>query len=135
MIGGMKPSSRERSPCDQLALHRLGGDDQRLGVVLLEAAAVAHQGAAGAEAADEGRDLVELVEDLDRRAVVVGERVGLVAVLVGHVVGGSVGHLERHLDRPVGALGALRVDDLRPVHPSSWVRSSVTLSGITTFSG
>ncbi len=101
---------------DQLALHRLGGDDQRLRVGLLEAAAVAHQGAAGAEAADEGGDLVELVEDLDRGAVVVGQRIGLVAVLVGHVEAGLLGHLQRHLDGAVGALGPLRVDDLGPVH-------------------
>ena len=52
-----------------------------------------------------------------RGAVVVGERVRLVAVLVGHVVGGVLlGHLERELDRAVGALRSLRVDDLGSVH-------------------
>ena len=101
----------------QLALHRLGRDDLGLGVVLLEAAAVAHQRAARAEAADEGSDRIELIEDLRRGAVVVGERVGLVAVLVRHVVGGvGLGHLQRQLDGAVRSLRALRVDDLGPVH-------------------
>ena len=102
---------------DELALHRLGGDDLGLRVVLLQPPADAHQRAAGAEPGDERGHLVELVEDLDRGAVVVGARVGLVAVLVGHVVGGvGLGHLERQLDRAVRALGALGVDDLGAEH-------------------
>ena len=104
---------------DRLALHRLGGDDlHAVAELLLEAAAVAHQRAAGAEPGDEGVDLpVELVEDLERRPVVVRARVGLVAVLVGHVVRGvGGGHLERHRDRAVRALVAGRVDDLGAVH-------------------
>ena len=69
------------------------------------------------EPADERGHLVELLEDLGRGALVVGARVGLVAVLVGHVVGGvASGHLQRQLDRAVRALGALGVDDLGPVH-------------------
>ena len=73
---------------DRLALHRLGRDDlDAVAELLLEAPAVAHQRAARAQAGDERVDLaVELLEDLERRAVVVRERVGLVAVLVGHVV-------------------------------------------------
>ena len=61
---------------DRLALHRLGGDDLDLiAELLLEPAPVAHQRAAGAESGDERRDLVELLEDLERGPVVV--RVGL----------------------------------------------------------
>ena len=101
-----------------LALHRLGGDDlARVAELLLEAPAVAHQRAAGAEPGDEGADLVELLEDLLRRAVVVRERVGLVAVLVGHVVAvGVARHLVGHRDGAVGALVAGAVDDLGAVH-------------------
>ena len=67
--------------------------------------------------ADEGRHLVQLLEDLHRRAVVVGVGVRLVPVLVGHVVGGiALGHLERHRHGSVGALCTRRVDDLRAVH-------------------
>jgi hypothetical protein len=85
--------------------------------VLLQPPPHPHQGAPGAEPGDEGRHLVELVEDLDRGAVVVGPRIGLVAVLVGHVVGEVGGcHLERQLDGPVRPLGALRVDDLGAEH-------------------
>ena len=89
MIGGMKPSSSERRPCTGSPC--IGSAATILIVVaelLLQAAAVAHQRAAGAEAGDERADLVELLEDLRRRAVVVRARVGLVAVLVGHVVRG-----------------------------------------------
>src|ERR671914_312938 len=69
-----------------------------------ETPAVAHQRAAGAEPGDEGRDLVELLEDLGRRAVVVRVRVRLVAVLVRHEVRGvRPGHVERHLDRAIRA--------------------------------
>src|SRR3712207_9027444 len=69
---------------DQLALHRLGGDDPGLRVGLLEPATVAHQRAARAEPGDKGRYLVELLEDLRRSPVVVGARVGLVARLEEH---------------------------------------------------
>src|SRR3954471_16710807 len=106
-------------PLDRLALHGLGGDDlDAVAELLLEAPAVAHQRPARAQAGDEGVDLpVELVEDLRRGAVVVRERVGLVAVLVGHVVRGvGLGHLEGHGHRAVRALVARRVDDLRAVH-------------------
>ena len=66
MIGGMKPSSSERrpwtgSPCIGSAATILHG----VAELLLEAPAVAHQRAAGAEAGDERGDLaVELLEDL-----------------------------------------------------------------------
>ena len=118
MIGGMKPSSSERRPWTGLALHRLGGDDLHgVAELLAQPPAVAHQRAAGAEPGDERGDLVELLEDLRRRAVVVRVRVRLVAVLVRHVVRGvRAGHLERHRDRAVGALVAGRVDDLGAVH-------------------
>ena len=118
MIGGMKPSSSERRPCTgSPCIGSAATILTRVAELLLEAPADAHQRAAGAEARDEGGDLVELLEDLGRRAVVVRGRVGGVAVLVGHEVarvGG--GHLERHLDRAVGALRARRVDDLGAVH-------------------
>ena len=94
MIGGMKPSSSERRPCTgSPCIGSAATILTRVAELLLEAPAVAHQRAAGAEAGDEGGDLVELLEDLERRAVVVRERVGLVAVLVGHVVlrvGGAI---------------------------------------------
>jgi len=53
------------------------------------------------------RDIVQLGENLRRCAVVMRERVRLVAVLVRHVVARVLRHLQRHLDRPVGALGSL----------------------------
>src|SRR3954468_17546997 len=80
-----------------LALHGLRGHDlDRVAELLLEAPAVAHQRAARAEAGDERRDVaVELLEDLDRGALVVGARVRRVAVLVRHVVRGVLlGHLQ-----------------------------------------
>src|SRR3954451_22877435 len=46
-------------PLHEVALERLGGDDERVRVLLLEPAAVAHQRPAGAEPGDERRDLVE----------------------------------------------------------------------------
>jgi len=103
MIGGMQAVVEGTEALDRLPLHRLRRDDlDGVAQLLLEAAAVAHQGAAGAEAGDERRHLVELVEDLQRRAVVVGHRVGRVPVLVGHVVGGvGLGHLERQVHRAV----------------------------------
>src|SRR5262249_35924513 len=116
MIGGMKPSSSERRPSTNSPCIGSAGTSTGRGVAPFGRGAVPPPLAAGAEAADEGRHLVELVEDLDRGAVVVGARVGLVAVLVGHVVPRVLGHLQRHLDCTVGALGPLRVDDLRPVH-------------------
>ena len=123
---------------DGLALHRLGGDDlDVVAELLLEPAGVAHQRAAGPEPGDERGDLVELLEDLERGAVVVRQRVRLVAVLVGHVVRGVLlGHVERQLDGAVRALRALGVDDLGAVHAQQ-LRSArrVTFSGITTFIG
>src|SRR3954466_3128647 len=126
MIGGMNPSSRERSPWT--GSPRLGSPAPplpplrgphlpRVAELLLEAPSDPHQRAPGAQPGHERRDLVELLEDLRRRAVVVRERVGLVAVLVGHVVRRvALRHVQRHLDGAVGALGPLAVDDLRAVH-------------------
>ncbi len=118
MIGGMKPSSSERRPCTGSPC--IGSAATILTAVaelLAQAAADAHQRPAGAEAGHERRDLVELLEDLRRRAVVVRQRVRRVAVLVRHVVRGVLGgHLQRQLDGAVGALVARRVDDLRAVH-------------------
>src|SRR5581483_4657995 len=103
---------------DLLALHRLRGDYLGLRVVLLEPAADPHEGPAGAEAGDERRHLVQLLEDLHRRALVVAARVRLVPVLVGHEVARvRARELERQLDGAIRPLGALRVDDLGAEHP------------------
>src|SRR3954463_10302012 len=85
MIGGMKPSSSERSPWTGSPCIGSAGTIftaspssplKRGAELLLEAAAVAHQRAARAEAGDERVDAaVELLEDLGRRALVVGARV------------------------------------------------------------
>ena len=86
MIGGMKPSSSERSPWTSSPW---SGSAATICVpvsLILEVAGVAHQRAAGAEARDERGDVAELFVDLGRGAVVVRDRVGLVAVLVRHVV-------------------------------------------------
>src|ERR1700694_4825138 len=108
MIGGMKPSSSERSPCTgspcigsaatiftgspSSSLRRLPAPlsvapapHPPIPELLLQAPAGAHQRAPRAQPRDERRDLVELFEDLDGGAVVVRVRVGLVSVLVGHV--------------------------------------------------
>ena len=72
MIGGMKPSSSERRPCTgSPCIGSAATIFTRVAELLLEAPAVAHQRAAGAEPGHEGGDLVELLEDLGRRAVVV----------------------------------------------------------------
>ena len=65
MIGGMKPSSSERRPCTGSPC--IGSAATIFDVLaerLLQPPPVAHQRAAGAEARDERRDLVELVEVL-----------------------------------------------------------------------
>ena len=118
MIGGMKPSSSERRPCTgSPCIGSAATIFTRVAVLLAQAPAVAHQRAARAEAGHERRHLVELLDDLRRRAVVVRVRVRLVPVLVGHVVRRvGRGHLQRHRDRAVGALVAGRVDDLGAVH-------------------
>ena len=118
MIGGMKPSSSERSPCT--------------GSPCIGSAATILT--ASPKVSFRRRPLPISVPPVPRPAtkadtsssssrissggaVVVGGRVGRVAVLVGHVARGVVGgHLERHRDRAVGALGAVGVDDLRAVH-------------------
>src|SRR3954462_11673364 len=88
MIGGMKPSSRERSPwtgspCIGSAATDFSGsaDPPPRGGPLAPPGAPA-----GGAPRHERRHLVELLEDLERRAVVVRVGIGLVAVLVGHVV-------------------------------------------------
>ena len=119
MIGGMKPSSRERSPCTgspcigSAATILTSSPSSSLSRRPLPISVPPVP-----RPATKAADLVELLEDLERRAVVVRERVGLVAVLVGHVVRGVVlGQVEGHLDGAVRALGALRVDDLGAIHP------------------
>ena len=103
----------------RLALHRLGGDDlDRVAELLLEPAAVAHQRAAGAEAGDERADLVELLEDLERRAVVVrvagwpGCRTGRACSSEESAAAMS----SASSTAPLEPLAALRVDDLGAVH-------------------
>ena len=101
-----------------LALHRLGGDDLDASPSSsLKRRPLPISVPPVPRPATKAAIVVELLEDLGRRAVVVGGRVGLVAVLVGHVVARvGRGHVERHRDRAVGALVARRVDDLRAVH-------------------
>ena len=74
-------------------------------VLLLEEPAGAHQRAAGAEAGDEVGDLRAVAPDLRPGALVVGPRVGVVAVLVEEA---PLGMLGGHLLGPAhGAVGAL----------------------------
>ena len=119
MIGGMKPSSSERRPCTGspcigsaatiLTASPSASFSRR--PLPISVPPVPRPATNAATSSSSSRIST-------RRAVVVGVRVGLVAVLVGHVVGRVFGgHLERHRDRAVGALGALGVDDLRAVHP------------------
>ena len=117
MIGGMKPSSSERrpwtsSPCigSAATIFVSGSFSFSLLPTPISVPPVPSP-------ATKAADLVELVEDLDRGAVVMGAGVRLVAVLVGHVVRGIGGcHLERQLDGAIGALRPLRVDDLGAEH-------------------
>ena len=119
MIGGMKPSSSERRPCTgspcigsaATIFTRSPSSSLKRRAWPISVPPVPRPG-------DERVDLaVELLEDLRRRPVVVGARVGRVPVLVGHVVRGvGGGHLERHRDGAVGALVAGAVDDLGAVH-------------------
>ena len=72
MIGGMKPSSSERRPCTgSPCIGSAATIFTRVAELLAQPPAVAHQRAAGAEPGDERGHLVELLEDLERRAVVV----------------------------------------------------------------
>ena len=101
MIGGMKPSSSERRPCT-------GSPCIGSAATILTVSPSASFSRRPLpisvppvpRPATNARDLVELLEDLDRRAVVVGERVGLVAVLVGHVVARSRPRPSRARARP-----------------------------------
>src|SRR6476661_4889452 len=61
-------------PVDQLSVAWLGGDDPHLGLVHPEEPADPHQGAGGAETADEVGDLGQVGEDLRTGALLVGER-------------------------------------------------------------
>jgi hypothetical protein len=110
MIGRMNPSSSERS-LDQLALHRLCGDDLSVRVMLLEPAAVAHQRAASA-----GPPMTvtsSARRDLLRSALVVGAGY-FVAVLVGHGTGVALSHPSASSTAPFEPLPL--VDDLGAVH-------------------
>src|SRR4051794_6922787 len=102
---------------DQLAVPRLGGDYPDLGLVRPEEAADAHQGAGRAEATDEVGHLGEVGEDLGTGALLVGEGVGVVAVLVEHhPVGVLLGDLLGASYGLVGAAGRGRGDDLGAPH-------------------
>ncbi len=118
MIGGMKPSSSERRPCTSSPCIGSAATIFVSGSCSLRRRPLPISVPPVPEPADEGGDLVELVEDLLRGALVMGTRVGLVPVLVGHVVGGvGFGHLEGELDGAVRALRTLGVDDVGAVHP------------------
>ena len=117
MIGGMKPSSSERRPCTSSPCIGSAATIFVSGFSSFSRRPLPIRVPPVPRPPTKAVTSLELVEDLRRRALVVGARVRLVAVLVGHVVGGvAVGHLQRQLDRAVRALRALRVDDLGPVH-------------------
>ena len=93
--------------------------DLNVRVVLLQAAADAGEGAAGAQPGHEGVHLGKIAQDLEAGSLVVGAGVGLVAVLVGHVVavwlfGDHALGLEY---RVVGAAGPLGVDNVGAERP------------------
>ena len=84
-----------------------------VGVLLLEEAPGAHQRAAGAEPGDEVGDLGNVTPDLGSGALVVGARVGVVAVLIDEApFGVLVGELLGAAHGAVRALVAGRQDDL-----------------------
>ena len=86
-------------------------------VEFVEAAGGAHEGAGGAEAGDEVGDAAfGLLPDLVGGAVVVGEPVVGVAVLVGvEVFFGFVGgEIAGFADGTVGAVGGVGPEDLAP---------------------
>ena len=104
-------------PVDELAVARLGRDDPHSGLVLAEVPPDAHQGAGGAETGHEVRHRRQVLEDLRAGALVMGERVGGVSVLVEHhPVGMLLGHLLGDPDRLVGTPLGGRGDDLRAPH-------------------
>ena len=79
-----EPLVERAQALDQLAGERLGGHDPDARLVLAQVARHAHQRPAGAEAGHEDVDLRAVGEDLRAGRLVVGLRVGRVAVLVGH---------------------------------------------------
>ena len=88
------------------------------GVELLQAARGAHEGAGGAEAGDEVRDLAfGLLPDFVAGGAVVGAPVFVVGVLVGVVVAVGLGgdQLAGLADGAVGAVGGVGPDDLGAV--------------------
>ena len=88
----------------------LHGDALDLRVQLLQAAGGAHEGAGGAEAGDEVRDLAfGLLPDLVGGGAVVGAPVFVVGVLVGVEVAVGLGgdQLARFADGAVGAVGGV----------------------------
>ena len=117
MIGGMNPSSSERRPCTSspcsgsaATIFVLGSCSFRRRPLPISVPPVPRP---ATNAVTSPRS--SMISS--RRAVVVRVRVGLVAVLVGHVDARVLlRHLERQLDRAVGALRALGVDDLGAVH-------------------
>ena len=88
-----------------------------VGVLLLQVPAGAHQRAAGAEAGDEVGDLGAVAPDLGAGALVVGQRVGVVAVLVEEAPLGMLGgQLLGPAHGAVAALLAGGEDDLGAEH-------------------
>src|SRR3954451_4578743 len=91
---GDEPLVEVAQPVDQLAVAGLGRDDPHFGLVLAEVPPDAHQGAGGAEAGHEVRHRRQVLEDLRAGALVMGQRVRGVSVLVEHhPVGMLLGHL------------------------------------------
>ena len=112
-IGGTNPSSSERRPWTSSPAGGSTATTCTERVLLLQIAADAHQRAARTEAGDEHVDLGAVAPDLGAGALVVGQRVGRVAVLEQahqrRVVGAE---LLREPDRAVAALLGGRQHDL-----------------------
>ena len=85
--------------------------------MLLQAAAHAHQGAAGAQPGNEHVDVGQGFDDLRTGGLVVGVGIAGVPVLVQHeIVAAPLGHqVLSDFDGPVGASGAVGGNDLGPV--------------------
>src|SRR5271155_3941771 len=86
--------------------------------MLLQTACRSHEGSAGAKSGDEVGDLsLGLTPYLRRGRLVVGAPVGVVAVLVGVVklITKFGCHFTGLADRPVGAVGGVRGNDLGAV--------------------
>ncbi len=117
----------------------LHGDALDGGVELAQAAGGAHEGAGGAEAGDEvGDAAVGLLPDFVGGAVVVGEPVVFVAVLVGVEVffGLGGGEFAGFADGAVGAVGWVGPDDvLRRRRRGCFCARGETLEGMQRVTG